>query len=624
MKMAVTCTLLSLLAGPLLALPDPQPAPNTPEPGLEDLLAILQEETAVASKARMNADFVPGMVTVLHGSDMEALGVETVWEALSVVPGLQATRDRDGLPSVVVRGIDFPFNSGNIKILVNSVPLSRDNAGANSTVLLLPIQQVDRIEFIRGPGSVVHGEFAFMGLVNVVTRTQGVRAFARYGGNDAISAGTSLSFRPGTWELTVGAAGWRSEEPPLADPLVAHEGRGFGSLLARRGGFSLLAEAIARDLDPVGSVPTQTVDGAQEHWALDARYSRPWAAVRLDSHATLRNNDFRGGMGSFEGDVRELGLDVSGKTGRHDWVAGTLYQRSEIDTAVFRRPPFPGRPGGILTVTDEPRTVWSLLAEDRFDVTGALSLTAGLRFDDDSNVGSRLTPRAALVYRLTDRHIVKAQYAEGFRPPTFFELYGATGQAATDIDYEVNGTFELNYVYRHPRAVVRATAFHTSLRDMIFVTGPLMFDNVAEATTKGVELEWEQQVGSRLRFLANVTFLDEEETRNLPDYVTSTTPVAARFLANAAAFFRPAPRVLLAARLNHVGERSDDEETDGWSVLDLSLALEDVGARGLSLRGGVKNTFDDEIQYVVALPLTVQRNRFPGRTAWIQVAWDRP
>jgi outer membrane receptor for ferrienterochelin and colicins len=615
------CALLGLLAVPLQALPEP---PQSPEPGLEDLLDILQEETAVASKARMNADFVPGMVTVLHGSDMEALGVETVWEALSVVPGLQATRDRDGLPSVVVRGIDFPFNSGNIKILVNSVPLSRDNAGANSSVLLLPIQQVDRIEFIRGPGSVVHGEFAFMGLVNVVTRAEGRRAFARYGGNDALSAGTSLSFQPGTWELTVGAAGWRSEEPPLADPLVAHEGRGFGSLLARRGGFSLLAEAIARDLDPVGDVPAQTVDGAQEHWALDARYGRPWGRVRVDGHATLRNNDFRGGLGSFEGDVRELGLDVSGKAGRHEWVAGTQVQRSEIDTAVFRRPPLPGRPPGTLTVTDEPRTVWSVLAEDRFDVTGSLSLTAGLRFDDDTNVGSRLTPRAALVYRVTDRHILKAQYAEGFRPPTFFELYGATGEAATDIDYEVNGTFEVNYVVRHPRAVVRATAFHTRLRDMIFVTGPFTFDNVAEARTQGVELEWEQQVGGRLRLLTNVTLLDEEENRNLPDRVTTTSAVTARFLANAAVLFRPAPRVLLTARLNHVGERSDEEETEGWSVLDLSLVLEDVGTRGLSLRGGVKNTFDDEIRYVVALPTMVQRNTFPGRTAWVQLAWDRP
>ena len=86
----------AVLLAALLAVPAAaqQTAQVEPEPELEDLLAILQEETAVASKARMNADFVPGMVTVLHGADMEALGVETVWEALSMVPGLQAIRDR--------------------------------------------------------------------------------------------------------------------------------------------------------------------------------------------------------------------------------------------------------------------------------------------------------------------------------------------------------------------------------------------------------------------------------------------------------------------------------------------------------------------------------------------------
>lgn len=136
-----------------------------------------------------------------------------------------------------------------------------------------------------------------------------------------------------------------------------------------------------------------------------------------------------------------------------------------------------------------------------------------------------------------------------------------------------------------------------------------------------VELEWEQQVGGRLRLLTNVTFLDEERTatwptpRSPPPWRPGSWPTPPSF---------SGPRAACTARLNHVGTRNDDEETDGWSLLDLSLAPQDVGTRGLSLRGGVKNTFDDEVRYVVALPNGVQRNLFPGRTAWIQLAWDRP
>ena len=82
------------------------------------LLAILAEETAVATKTRVNGDFVPGIVSVLHGDELEALGIETAWEALSLVPGIEAVRDPTGNPNVIVRGLEFPFNSGNVKILI--------------------------------------------------------------------------------------------------------------------------------------------------------------------------------------------------------------------------------------------------------------------------------------------------------------------------------------------------------------------------------------------------------------------------------------------------------------------------------------------------------------------------
>ncbi|MFT5369233.1 MAG: hypothetical protein ACI8V2_004207 [Candidatus Latescibacterota bacterium] len=55
---------------------------------LEELMQILDEETTVATKTKLNSDYVPGMVTVLQGRDLEALGIATVWEALSLVPGM--------------------------------------------------------------------------------------------------------------------------------------------------------------------------------------------------------------------------------------------------------------------------------------------------------------------------------------------------------------------------------------------------------------------------------------------------------------------------------------------------------------------------------------------------------
>src|SRR5206468_9520049 len=100
---------------------------TTEEKELQDLLSIVNEETAVATKTRINSDYVPGIVTVLEGDELEALGVRTASEALGLVPGIQSIRDPRTTDLVIVRGLDFPFNSGNIQVLVNSIPLARQD-----------------------------------------------------------------------------------------------------------------------------------------------------------------------------------------------------------------------------------------------------------------------------------------------------------------------------------------------------------------------------------------------------------------------------------------------------------------------------------------------------------------
>src|SRR5712691_4125891 len=166
------------------------------EKDLEELLSIVQQETDVATKTRMNSDYVPGIVTVLEGDELEALGVANAGEALGLVPGMQTARDDRGSPTVIVRGLDFTFNSGNIRILINGVPMARADAGINTSALLIPVEQIERIEVIRGPGSVVYGDFAFMGLVNIITRKEGTRVFGRVETpHPSLEAGARVAFK---------------------------------------------------------------------------------------------------------------------------------------------------------------------------------------------------------------------------------------------------------------------------------------------------------------------------------------------------------------------------------------------------------------------------------------------
>ena len=78
----------------------------------QSLLNILEEQTEIATKTKLNADYVPGMVTVLHGITLESGGVNSVWEALRRVPGFYTSRDRTGNLVAVVRGSGGLFASG--------------------------------------------------------------------------------------------------------------------------------------------------------------------------------------------------------------------------------------------------------------------------------------------------------------------------------------------------------------------------------------------------------------------------------------------------------------------------------------------------------------------------------
>src|SRR6185436_3824907 len=143
-----------------------------------------------------------------------------------------------------------------------------------------------------------------------------------------------------------------------------------------------------------------------------------------------------------------------------------------------------------------------------------LRATLGVRYDDSSDTGARVTPRAALVWQAAEHHVLKAQYAEGTRAPTFFELYNGNG-TRRNLDFEVNRTAELNYVYERPQLVARATLFRTHIDDMVFVNlSNRTFGNFSKAQAHGAELELSRQLGDTLRLDANVSWVSARDNRN--------------------------------------------------------------------------------------------------------------
>lgn len=609
-------TSMSLVIALLIALSARADAPQSEEKELADLLNIVQQETDVATKTRLNSDYVPGIVTVLEGDELEALGVRTAGEALGLVPGMEAVSTDRGSQSVIVRGIDFPFNAGNTQVLLNGIPVARQDGGFNSSALLIPVEQIDRIEVIRGPGSVVYGDFAFMGLVNIITRKQGTRALLRHEAphpttTGAIRVGSRIG-APLAYSLNV--AGLHSTDVAAPSPITdAREGRTFviGNVAWR--GLSLTAQAVHRNFNPAGAHSHET------SWDAEAKYDRELRkGLNAEVRITHLHNDISEPVDILSGGLTKLAANVTWSgLRRQSWLIGADYSRSGLDDAYHTPPPPPGQPPGnpVLLAKDVHREIEGAVLQDQIDISHAVTLTLGGRYDHYSDLDSRFTPRLSVVWRVNDRHIVKAQYAEGFRPPTFFEFYQPPAPGSVPrYPFETNATSELNYVYRNTGRVGRITLFHSILSDMIRPGGVVV---KGDAWAQGAEFEWTQDLGSRLKIGSNLSYAETFDPRvpngGAPD------PVSSKYLGNATLLYHALPNLIIGGRLNYVGDRTAGK---GFRTTDITISRQDLFLPGLGIRLGVKNGLNSDVTFLNARPNgAVSSASWPGRSAWVELSW---
>jgi len=152
---------------------------------LEELMEIPM--VSVATGLKQSSSDAPAVTTVITDKDIQAIGATNLSEVLETVPGFHVSRNSDGYFAIyTVRGIYTGQYNPELSILVNSIPISIGYTGGHPVFSgEFPLQNVKRIEIIRGPGSAVYGADAFAGVVNIITKTakdiDGVEIGARTG-----------------------------------------------------------------------------------------------------------------------------------------------------------------------------------------------------------------------------------------------------------------------------------------------------------------------------------------------------------------------------------------------------------------------------------------------------------
>jgi len=463
------------------------------------------------------AEAVSSAVTVLEGTELRARGLTRVLDALREVPGAAVVQGGSygSVASLFMRGAE----SDHVLVLVDGVQVNQPGGAFDFAGLTL--DNVERVEVVRGPASALYGSDAVAGVVQIVTRggrgpshgtassrlgTYGRREWSAEASGGGDRAGYALSlagmrsdgilpfnnandntvfsgnvrFAPDerSWSRITVSVGDRAYHFPTDGGGVPVDRNAFtfwdetvvgaavGRRLTRRVTF-----AAHLSLNEVDAGTDDAADGPADTLGYFAQSS-------LD-HVRRTGADMRAVV-HLGADVITTGVELETQRQRSFTESKSEYGASS-DRSVFSR---------------RNRALYGHLSGDH----GPVALDVGVRFEGNERFGRLATWQAGAVLGLDEAGTTRVRASGGtaIKEPTFFENY-ATGFARgnPDLDPERSTSWEVGLDREAARGRVRLSAsfFHQALRDLIqytFVTpspSDPNFFNVAAADARGVELE---------------------------------------------------------------------------------------------------------------------------------------
>lgn len=151
-------------------MPWPRP-PGPPDVTSLDLEDLLNARVATASRKEQPLSRVPAAVTVIHAEDIRRMGIRHLPEALRGVPGLHVGRIRSNASAVSARGFNGTASNKLLVLVDGRSVYSPLHSGVFWDVQDIPMDDVDRIEVVRGPGGSLWGTNAINGVINIITKS---------------------------------------------------------------------------------------------------------------------------------------------------------------------------------------------------------------------------------------------------------------------------------------------------------------------------------------------------------------------------------------------------------------------------------------------------------------------
>ncbi len=496
-----------------------QEATPTPTP------SEMEAEPIVVTATRFDIplDLSPASVSVINSEDFEQKQIQRISDALREVPGLSVvqTGTAGQLTSVFTRGL----RSEHTQVLLDGIPINQGLSGAFNFADLT-VDDIDRIEVVRGPQSTLYGPRALAGVIQIFTKqgtgTPGAMVAAEGGSYDTFREWGQSDGKIGDFDYSVGASRLDTDNARPNNNYrntAAITDVGWSPDEQLRIG-SLFTYSVSDTGNPNTIFDPRPIDHfLTERWLIGPHID--WKPTEWWDHKFIFSYDHERQLNDpnqdgFVGPTRALfertQIDYQNDLRPTSWLtltSGFFYSRVNAgQERPFVLQIFGPQP---TFVSDHTEEIAGFLQATLTPIEN-LIFVAGGRFDHFNQFGGVWTYRVAGSYKIDRTNtILHSSVATGFSPPSsqdkiFGNNFGLKPEH--DFGWDIGVRQEL----WESRVAVGLTYFHNDLSNAIGSNGLFQTLNLGAAETQGLEAELRAQPIPNLIFTASYTYLEAEKT----------------------------------------------------------------------------------------------------------------
>jgi iron complex outermembrane receptor protein len=429
---------------------------------------------------------------VITREQIENSPATDLYEVLEYTSGIDIQRRNGGTQAdVSIRGGGFEQTL----VLLNGISMSNPQTGHHNMDVPVQLQDIERIEVIKGPGAHIYGANAMAGVINIITRapeSTEVELHLEGGEHDYYNAGANASFKTHTWNHRLSAAqryssGFESSEPTgfnikslntqsTADLGTAELDIGAGYIDKDFGASRFYFDA------PEQKEQTRTLTGYAKidgytgtwHWEPHISYQRHEDIYKYAAGGQWYTND-----STTNKMIAQLNADTRTRLGTS--FIGISAEWEEMEST---------------SLGDHERNQRSVVFNQRIPVGSRIEAGAGISAVDYSDWGWEYWPGLDVNVELSDRWSWFASFGESFRIPTYTEMYYNTPMniGNPELKPEEAQTWESGIRGAWRNISMEVALFRRESDNLIewvrtTPQQPWYVANIAETTTTGVETE---------------------------------------------------------------------------------------------------------------------------------------